>query len=369
MSAIFDLDPGFRASQTFDFSFDPSVSDMLFTWDRGGVLCVVPEEELMLPHEFIKREGILFTWDRGGVLCVVPEEELMLPHEFIKREGIDYWNSVPSIANFMWRMGHLKPGSFPTLRHSMFCGEQFPQALANAWREAAPNSTIENLYGPTEATIYISRHDYTRAETGRAYRNGIVPIGRPFLDHECRIVDDSGTPVESPEIGEIVFSGPQVTRGYNGDPVKTAAVFVRLPWDAANRRWYRTGDLGFVNEDGNVECIGRRDNQIKLGGRRIEIGEIEAVLAQFLETRDVVVVPVRDAHDIVVGCVGFTTRVVDKDSERRIRQESLRYLDAIFFPKRLITIERMPLSTSGKTDRKALERIASESLSWTVARP
>ena len=128
MTEIYRLDKGFRASQTFDFSFDPSVSDMFFTWTQGGVLCVLPEDEILLPHEYIRREGITF------------------------------WNSVPSIASFMNKMGHLSPGSFPELRNSMFCGEQFPRHIAEAWQKAAPNSTIENLYGPTEATIYISRH-------------------------------------------------------------------------------------------------------------------------------------------------------------------------------------------------------------------
>ena len=130
MSKIYDLKPGFRASQTFDFSFDPSVSD------------------------------IFFTWFKGGVLCVLPEEEKLIPTNFIKREKINFWNSVPSIAVFMGKMGHLTSNNFPDLKYSMFCGEQFPKHIADSWKIAAPNSTIENLYGPTEATIYISRFNY-----------------------------------------------------------------------------------------------------------------------------------------------------------------------------------------------------------------
>ena len=90
MSDIYHLNPGFRASQTFDFSFDPSVSDMFFTWTQGGVLCVLPEEEVMLPHEYIRREGITF------------------------------WNSVPTLIAFLHKMGHLRPGIFPELTNSMF---------------------------------------------------------------------------------------------------------------------------------------------------------------------------------------------------------------------------------------------------------
>lgn len=339
MSESYPLDPGFRASQSFDFSFDPSVSDMLFTWTMGGTLCVVPEEERLLPHEFIRRERITF------------------------------WNSVPAIASFMNRMGHLTPGGFPELSHSMFCGEQFPQSLADAWSRAAPNSTVENLYGPTEATIYISRYVYVEADRRKSFTNGIVPIGVPFAGHDFAVVDESGRRIDDHEIGELVFSGPQVTSGYFNAPAATNAAFVSFPWDAENARWYRSGDLGFRNADGNFECIGRRDNQIKLGGRRIEIGEIEAVLQRYSATRDIVVVPVRDSNAVVTGCVGFVTRVVEKAEEQAIRQGSTDSLERLFFPKRIIFIESFPLAPSGKVDRKALAAIAQQQVPSEGARP
>jgi len=333
MSAIYRLEAGFRASQTFDFSFDPSVSDMFFTWTQGGVLCVLPEEEMLLPHEFIQRERI------------------------------EYWNSVPAVAGFMNKMGKLKPAVFPDLRYSMFCGEQFPQQLANAWQQAAPNSTVENLYGPTEATIYISRYLYGPSEHAKSFKNSIIPIGRAFLDHEFALIDDAGNRLPSQETGEIVYKGPQITRGYLHDPVKTEAAFVSFPWDHSGSRWYKSGDLGFYNADGNLECIGRKDSQIKLGGRRIEIGEIEAILGRYPETSDAVVVPLRDENQVVTGCVAFTMHQVSKTVERHIREDSIKHLERIFFPKKIITIEVFPVSPSGKKDRKALSALAQQMLS------
>lgn len=332
MAGIYHLDAGFRASQTFDFSFDPSVSDMFFTWANGGTLCVLPEEELMLPHEYIVREKITF------------------------------WNSVPAIVGFLYKMGHLSPGRFPELTHSMFCGEQFPKYLADIWRKAAPNSTVENLYGPTEATIYISRHAYEKHEESRNFRNSIIPIGRPFPDHQFALIDESGQPVPEGGIGEIVFKGPQITKGYLNDPDKTATSFVSLEWDATGAKWYRTGDLGFYNNDGNLECIGRRDSQIKLGGRRIEIGEIEAILGRYPQTVNAVVVPLRDGNDVVTGCVAFVTTELSKDQETSIRRDSEKYLERIFFPKRILHLKAFPLAPSGKIDRKTLSSIASELL-------
>jgi amino acid adenylation domain-containing protein len=330
MSKIYNLEKGFRASQAFDFSFDPSASDMFFTWSKGGVLCVLPEEEIMLPNEFIIREGITF------------------------------WNSVPSIAGFMNKMGKLTPNCFPELRNSMFCGEQFPKHLADAWRLAAPKSTIENLYGPTEATIYISRHVYTAEETNRSFKNSIIPIGRSFPKHEFALIDESGNKLPSSEIGEIVFKGPQITNGYLHDPVKTDSVFIKFDWDKSGEQWYKSGDLGFYNEDGNLECIGRKDSQIKLGGRRIEIGEIESVLCRYPATRDAVVVPLKDANQVVIGCVAFTMNTVSKQEVEFIRKDSYKLIEQVFFPRKIITIPAYPLSPSGKTDRKQLELIANQ---------
>ena len=85
------------------------------------------------------------------------------------------------------KMGHLTPNNFPDLKYSMFCGEQFPQYIADSWKKAAPNSTIENLYGPTEATIYISRFNYLEKFKDDIFKNGILPIGIPFEDHNVII--------------------------------------------------------------------------------------------------------------------------------------------------------------------------------------
>jgi len=328
MSDNYNLEPGFHASQTFDFSFDPSASDMFFTWTHGGVLCVLPEEELLLPSEYINREKITF------------------------------WNSVPSIASFMNKMGALSPGSFPTLRYSMFCGEQFPKYLADKWKKAAPNSSVENLYGPTEATIYISRYVYTVEEENKEFKNSIIPIGKPFIGHEFVLIDELGNKLSSNGIGEIVYKGPQITKGYLHDSNKTDTVFVNFDWDSTKDKWYKSGDLGFYNDDGNIECIGRIDNQIKLGGRRIEIGEIEAVLGRYVQTQDAIVVPLKDSNDIVIGCVAFTINEINKEDEKYIRRNSETYLERIFFPKKIITIESFPIAPSGKINRRVLTDLA-----------
>jgi D-alanine--poly(phosphoribitol) ligase subunit 1 len=328
MSILYPLREGFIASQTFDLSFDPSVSDVFFTWAQGGTICILNEKEKVLPHEYIIRNNITF------------------------------WNSVPTIAKFMYKMGILKPNIFPSLKYSMFCGEQFPKEIANAWKIAAPNSTIENLYGPTETTIYISRYELNYDRKNNFY-NSILPIGKVFPNHEVSLIDVFNNKINKGK-GELCFSGSQISDGYLNDQEKTKSKFVKFDWDTNNRLWYKTGDLGFINDQGNIECIGRIDSQIKLGGKRIEISEIECVLSKNSKLNDVVVVPIRDNNKIVVGIVAFTENVINEKLEQEILKKFQDQLDKTFFPKKIIQIKNIPLTVNGKIDRKNLEEKAKE---------
>ncbi len=326
--SMWNLEPGYRASQFHDFSFDPSVSD-LFT-----------------------------TWSLGGELCVVPEAELIAPAHFIRRSNLQVWSSVPSIGTLMHKLGMLKADSFPTLRISRFAGEPLARRMVKAWQAAAPASTVENHYGPTEATIDVARHIYLPIEAELPFANDIVPIGSAFPGMQTCILDEQRQPVPQGVTGQIAFKGPQLSQGYLNDPEKTDEVFVRLDWDASGATWYLSGDAGFVNPQGQIECLGRMDSRIKVAGRRVEIGEIEAALASFAPLSDVVVVAVKDAQGLVTELVGFTTGQVSAQDLADIKKASARSLDAVFFPKRIVALAQLPYAVSGKVDRRALLEMA-----------
>ncbi len=171
--------------------------------------------------------------------------------------------------------GDLKPGAFPSLRSSLFCGEALPTALAGEWAAAAPNGNVENWYGPTEATIVCARYVLPRPERP-APEFDLVPLGealpgmRLTIHAEDRSLVPDGTP------GELYLSGPQVAEGYLDDPERNARMFIRLPGEAGV--CYRTGDRVVRDPGGPVRFLDRLDNQVKVRGFRIELGEIEAVL-------------------------------------------------------------------------------------------
>jgi len=329
MTQLYQFSSLDRFSQTFDLSFDPSVSDMFCAWFNGSALCALSPEELYCPSEYIIRERISF------------------------------WASVPTIANFMMKLGKLRDNAFPALKYSTFCGEPLPQMIANQWSKAAPNSTIENLYGPTEATVYVIRYVYLEHEHTREYHNKIVPIGLPLPGQCAAIVNEDLKIVPDGEVGELCVSGSHVTSGYINDSVKTDSVFVPMPWDHDPlNKWYKTGDLALINANGDIECLGRIDSQIKIGGQRVELGEIEAVLREIANTSEVVVLPAAYKNGSPQRLVAFIARKFTEIEMRNLKESCQKMLQAVFVPKTIYPLDVLPLNPSGKVDRQSLKKLA-----------
>ena len=325
---FYDLPIGYKSSQTFDLGFDPSVVDMFFTWFNGGQLCLLDQEELIMPFDYINREKI------------------------------DFWYSVPTLISFMYKMGYLMPNSFPTLKYSVFSGEPLPKQLCDAWQEAAPNSTIENYYGPTEATVNITRFLYKKEFINRSFNNEILPIGTIFNEHSFAIVDERFNKIKKGEKGQLIIKGKQLAKGYINEIEKTKKVFRKMSWDLSSETWYLTGDIAFVNTFDEIEYIGRIDNQLKIAGRRIETGEIEGAILKSNLIKDIVIVPKKDLDGSVKSLIGFTTSQISNDERNNINKCALKYIEKLFLPSKIIVIEKMPETSSGKTDRKKLFNIA-----------
>ncbi len=326
MSTLYDLKEGFKASQVYDLSFDLSVSDMFFTWANGGVLCVLSEDEQLMPFDYIRREKI------------------------------EFWSSVPTVVSFMEKMGLLNENVFPSIKYSVFCGEPFPKSLADSWKNAAPNSSIENCYGPTEATIWITRFSYEVNNSRHQSISSILPIGKIYDGHEMKLIDENNSLITGDnQKGELVYKGPQITLGYLNNNKKTEENFRKFDWDTEGGVWYKSGDIGTINENGDFECLGRTDNQIKIAGRRLEIGEVETAIRKYEKTSDAIIVPLRDENNLVKSLVAFSTIKLSKDEEKFIKLDLNNQIEKIFIPKKIIFIPKLPLTYSGKVDRKLLE--------------
>jgi amino acid adenylation domain-containing protein len=320
----YNVDENDRFSQEFDQTFDLSVHDMFVCWERGACLYCVPERAVMAPAKFIRDNALTM------------------------------WFSVPSVVGGLTKLRLLAPGSLPSLRCSLFCGEPLPAAYAQAWSDAAPNSILENLYGPTETTIAISNYRWDPMKSPEECVNGIVPIGKVFAPQTAMLVDENRQTVPHGEVGELCLSGSQVTNRYWNNPEKSAEQFVHLPGDG-NAIWYRTGDLA-RQQNGFLLYIGRIDHQVKIRGHRVELQEIEEVMRKACGTSQVVSVPWPVRNGSGDGVVAFVSGL-DSIDHARILAYCSGVLPEYMVPKKIYLLPEMPLNVNGKIDRQKLVQI------------
>jgi acyl-CoA synthetase (AMP-forming)/AMP-acid ligase II len=252
-------------------------------------------------------------------------------------------------------MKMLKTGVFPSLHYTLFCGEPLHTTLAEKCQDAAPNAIVENLYGPTEATVAISHYRWNREESQSKSLNGIVPLGSIFGSHKSCIIDDDLKPVEAGSSGELCLAGPQVTNGYLNSPEKTRSNFVKIP-ELGGDTWYRTGDL-VMRKDNCLHYLGRKDNQVKILGHRVELQEIDYILRRASGTDMAISVPLSVDYGNIGGIAAFIYGDRSND-ESSIMSYCRKYLPDYMIPQKVYFIDNMPLNSNGKIDRlKLIEKV------------
>lgn len=318
-----------RLSQMFDMTFDLSAFDMFAAWERGACVCCPPQKALIKPGKFIQ------------------DNELTI------------WFSVPSTVAFMKQLGMLKPGRYPSLRFSLFCGEPLPVSSAEAWLQAAPNSVLENLYGPTELTIACTLHRWDSARSSSESELGIVPIGYPYPGMNVLVADPELNEVRPGEEGELLMNGPQMGLGYWKDPDKTKAAFVVPP--GRTEVFYRTGDrVRRPVGNGPLTHLGRIDFQVKILGHRVELGEIEAVVRNHCGLDGVVAV----GWPPTPSGAGAIEVFIEGDEANKdvLRSAVAAELPEYMVPRRLHFMRTLPRNANNKFDRKAMIQLLQEGL-------
>ncbi|TBW45975.1 amino acid adenylation domain-containing protein, partial [Marinobacter halodurans] len=233
-----------------------------------------------------------------------------------------------------------------SLRRVTCGGEAFPEASIETLHRVLPGVTIHNLYGPTEACI-----DVIVWTCPRDTKVDTVPIGRPVANTRIYLLDARGMPVPLGAVGEIYIGGAGVARGYLNRPELTAERFVLDPFSAEpGARLYRTGDLGRYRPDGNIEYLGRNDFQVKIRGFRIELGEVEACLMEHDTVKEAVVL----AHEDASGANRLLAYYTGGADVAVLRSHLQAALPAHMVPSAFVGLESLPLTPSGKLDRKAL---------------
>jgi thioesterase domain-containing protein/acyl carrier protein len=241
------------------------------------------------------------------------------------------------------------PELVPNIRPRLFIvgGETMSPDALKLWQQAPVNSIrLVNAYGPTETTITATAFDTAEKTTHQ-----LVPIGRPLANRAIYILDQHSNPVPIGVRGHLHIGGDGVARGYLNRPDLTAETFIPDPFRAEpGARMYKTGDLARYRPDGNIEFLGRGDQQVKIRGFRIELGEIETALGQHPVVRDVVVLAREDAP----GEKRLVAYVVAESSADELRRFLKDKLPDHMVPAVFVLLERLPLLSNGKIDRRAL---------------
>nr|WP_280498748.1 non-ribosomal peptide synthetase [Nocardia cyriacigeorgica] len=286
----------------------------------------------------------------GARIVLAPHGAQRDPHrllDVIERAAVTTLTLVPSLLAMLVEAAGERP--LPaSLRRLLVIGEALPAATVRRVA-ACTDARIDNLYGPTEAAVSV-----TRFRTERGTRQPVVPIGTPESGNQVYVLDDRLHPVPAGVSGELYLGGAQLARGYQHRPELTAERFVANPFGVPGSRLYRTGDLARWNADGDLEYVERRDFQVKVGGYRIELAEIEHALRSRPEVADAIVVAHRtDGENAML--VGYFT-AAEPIEEATLRAALTQLLPSYMVPAALMRLPALPLTANGKVDRHALPR-------------
>ncbi|MFF0522326.1 non-ribosomal peptide synthase/polyketide synthase [Actinomadura nitritigenes] len=312
----FGITPADRVLQFYSASFDASISEITLALAGGAALVVTDEDHRRSPDELARH---------------------------IAEHGVTVATLPPAV------LAALDPQRLPTLHTLIAVGENFSASIADRWLNGSLR--LMNGYGPTEATVGVTMCALEPNEDP----DRTLPIGGPVTNTTMLVLDERLKPVPPGVPGELFLGGPQLARGYHGRPSLTAERFIAAPHTADGSRVYRTGDFARWRADGRLEFLGRADSQIKIRGYRVEPGEVEAALTRHPRIRSAAVI----AHGDDAGERRLVAYLTAVDAEgppevRELRAFLQPMLPTHMIPGVFVALDEMPLTASGKINRRAL---------------
>ncbi|MCS3725198.1 non-ribosomal peptide synthetase [Bradyrhizobium betae] len=317
---LWDVGPSSRFVFSSSMSFDPSIHQMLLPLVAGATCIVLSPAETSDPALFMRS---------------------------VVNLAATHIDVVPSFAAVI---ADSIPIGLSTLRVLILGGEVLPAPLLEKLRSRLPSCRFFNMYGPTEACI-----DATAFEIAAVAVDQAIPIGRALPSYGVHILDECLRPMPLGVVGEIYISGAGLTRGYWRRPGLTAERFLPCPFGAAGERMYRTGDRAYRDADGEIVFCGRKDEQVKLRGVRIELAEIELALLGQAGVAEAAAIFDDSSADARLVAYVVPSGDVRLDGSG-LRAVLVTTLPPVMVPSVVVVLETMPLLPNGKLDRRSLPR-------------
>jgi amino acid adenylation domain-containing protein len=307
-----------RCLQMFELTFDLSVFSYLVPLLNGASVYLIPGDRI--------KYGYIYT--------LMDEAE------------ISFALMVPSILHYL--RPYFDEMNFPKMRYSLFCGEALSLDVTEEWAQCVPNATIMNVYGPTEDTIFCTHYRYDRQDGNKAY-NGILSIGRPLRGTDIIVVDEKNRELQPGQTGEVCLGGVQLTPGYWQNEEKNREAFFYKEAE----RFYKTGDIGKMDEAGDLLYLGRLDSQVKVQGFRVELSEIEYHSKEHIGRHHVAAI----AFENQIGNteIGLAIEAQPFDTDALLDYLKSK-LPVYMLPTKFHFELSFPLNVNGKTDRKMLKK-------------
>lgn len=317
----FNVDHNDRCLQCFDLTFDVSVQSFLTPLTKGACTFTIPHDQIKYSYLYGLLESHHLTF---GVMA-------------------------PSMLRYL--RPYFDEIVVPSMRYCILTAEASPVDLLKEWSKCIPNAELYDFYGPTEATIYCTYNKFNKDGLNKQL-NGMLSIGRPMNGLRAIIIDENLIILAANQKGELCISGGQLTPGYWNNPEKTAEVFFEMEISHTRHRFYKTGDLCYIDDEGDILYSGRLDFQVKIQGYRIELGEIEHHAREFLQGQNAICVAIDNNSGnleialFVEGILNDTTFLL-----KHLKSKIPYYM----IPTKIIIKDIFPLNTNGKIDRNNLK--------------
>jgi D-alanine--poly(phosphoribitol) ligase subunit 1 len=310
-----------KCLQCFDLTFDVSVQCFLAALTKGACVFTVPHHQIKYSYIYGLLEDHQLTF--GAV--------------------------APSMLRYL--KPYFDEINVLSLKNCILTGEASPADLVRLWEKCIPNATIYNFYGPTEVTIYCTYYKTSRNEEIKSL-NGMLSIGKTMKNVRAIVIDEKFNVLQNGQKGELCVCGDQVSPGYWNSPEKNLEAFFDKEYDGKIQRFYRTGDLCFFDNKNELMLFGRLDSQAKIQGYRVELGEIEYQVREFLKGNNAVVLT-------FINSIGNTELALFIEGEQINTADLLNFLKtklpSYMIPTKTFVESAFPLNANSKVDKRKLK--------------